>query len=144
MASLNRREVQPNFERLWHACLDEESRIQSRSVPPPEKNQALVVKTKKGKNPSLHQDHSKEPRGKHSFKSRVKCYNSGNLGHYAWERRKPSNKNWLRKKHHVSIATKEEQPQQKRSKVGTKNPSQGKEYYLASTLSSPTFNFSDS
>ena len=47
LASVNGREVQPNFERLWHDCLDEESRIQSRSGPPPDKNQALVVKTKK-------------------------------------------------------------------------------------------------
>ena len=45
---------------------------------------------------------------------------------------------------HVLVATEEEQPQQKRSRVETKNPDQGKEYYLASTLSSPTSNFSDS
>ena len=50
-ASVNGREVQPNFERLWHDCLDEESRIQSRSGPPPDKNHALVIEAKKGKNP---------------------------------------------------------------------------------------------
>ena len=126
MVSINGREVQLNFERLWHDCLDEESSIQSRSGPPPDKDQALVVKTKKGKNPPPHKDNSKEPRGKHSFKSRVKCYNYGKLGHYAWECRKSSNKNWHRKKHHVLVATEEEQPQQKRSRGETKNLDQGK------------------
>ena len=38
LASVNGREVQPNFERLWHDCLDEESKIQSRPEPPPNKN----------------------------------------------------------------------------------------------------------
>ena len=61
LASVNGRGIQPNFERLWHDCLDEQSRIHSRSKPPPDKNQALVVKTKKGKNPPAHKDNSKEP-----------------------------------------------------------------------------------
>ena len=126
LASLYGRGIQPNFERMRHDCLDEESRIQSRFVPPLEKNQALAIKTKKGKNPSPHKDNSKEPRGKYSFKTRVKCYNCGRHGHYAWECRKSSNKSWHRRKNHVSVATEEEQPQQNRSRVETKNLDQGK------------------
>ena len=49
-ASLNGREIQPNFERLWHDCIEEEGRIQIRSEPPPEKVHALATKTKKRKN----------------------------------------------------------------------------------------------
>ena len=49
LATVNGREVQPNFERLWHNCLEEEGRIQSRAGSPPEKDHALATKTKKGK-----------------------------------------------------------------------------------------------
>ena len=61
LASVNEREVQPNFKRLWQDCLDEESRIQSRSGPPPNTNLALAVKTTKGKNPLPHKENSQEP-----------------------------------------------------------------------------------
>ena len=37
LASINGRGDQPNFERLWHDCLDQESRIQSRSGPHPKR-----------------------------------------------------------------------------------------------------------
>ena len=67
MASINGREVQPNFERLWHDCSDKEGRIQSRCGPPLEKDHALVAKTKKGKNFPPHKGNSKEPQGKYSF-----------------------------------------------------------------------------
>jgi hypothetical protein len=33
LSSVNRREVQPNFERLWHDCLEEEGRLKSRNEP---------------------------------------------------------------------------------------------------------------
>ena len=100
---VNGREVQPNLERSWHDCLDEESRIQSRSGPLPDKNHALVVKTKKGKNPPQDKDNSKEPQGKYYFKQKVRCYNCGKLSHYAREFRKPPNKNSHRRKYHASV-----------------------------------------
>ena len=114
LASVNGREFQPNIERSWHDCLDKEGRIHSRSGPPPEKDHALVFKTKKGKTLPPHKDNSKEPQGKYSFKLKVKCYNCGNIGHYARERRKPPNKNRHRKKHHFSVAIEEQKTQQKR------------------------------
>ena len=32
LSGINSRETQPDFERLWHDCLQEEGRIQSRIV----------------------------------------------------------------------------------------------------------------
>ena len=49
MVVLNRREVQLKFDRLWHDCLEEEGRIQSRSGPPTKKDHKKAAKTKKGK-----------------------------------------------------------------------------------------------
>ena len=45
---VNGREVLPNFERLWHDCLKEEGRIQSRPAPPPKKDHAPTIKAMKG------------------------------------------------------------------------------------------------
>ena len=49
LASLYGRGIQPNFERMWHDCLDEESRIQSRSGPPPEKESSSSRQNKERK-----------------------------------------------------------------------------------------------
>ena len=64
LASVNGREFQPNFKSLWHDCLGEEGRIQSRSGPPSENYHALIAKEKKGKNLPQHKDNGKEPQGK--------------------------------------------------------------------------------
>jgi hypothetical protein len=45
LASVNGRESQPNFERLWHDCLEEEGRINSRYDYPIVKDHALAAKT---------------------------------------------------------------------------------------------------
>ena len=45
---LNAREVQPNFERLWHDCLQEEWRIQSKTSFFKEKI-TLMTRMKRGK-----------------------------------------------------------------------------------------------
>lgn len=42
LVAFNCREVQLNFERLWHDCLQEESRIQTRVGPAHEENFALA------------------------------------------------------------------------------------------------------
>jgi hypothetical protein len=33
LSGINARETQPNFERMWHDCLQEEGRIQCRATP---------------------------------------------------------------------------------------------------------------
>jgi hypothetical protein len=49
LLSVNGREVQPNFERLWHDCLEEEGRLKSRNEPSTVKDHALSTKAKKWK-----------------------------------------------------------------------------------------------
>jgi hypothetical protein len=44
LASVNGRESQPNFERLWHDCLEEEGRLNSRNDHSILKDHALAAK----------------------------------------------------------------------------------------------------
>ena len=50
LASISGRENQPNFDRLWHDCLEEEGRTSCKETK--EGNLALTAKTKKLKRPS--------------------------------------------------------------------------------------------
>jgi hypothetical protein len=47
LSSVNGKEVQPNFERLWHDCLEEEGRLKSRNEPSMVKDRDLSAKAKK-------------------------------------------------------------------------------------------------
>jgi hypothetical protein len=49
MVGINAREKQPDLERLWHDCLQEEERIQSRNGTSKEANLALAARTRKGR-----------------------------------------------------------------------------------------------
>jgi len=49
LARITVREIQPDFQRLWYDCLQEEGRIQSRIGSSKEDHIALTAKTKKGK-----------------------------------------------------------------------------------------------
>ena len=86
LVAVNGCEVQPNFERLWHDCLQEESRIQTRVGPSHEENLALAANTKKGKGKKLFQNN----KGKGNFKGKPKYdmwkiiyYNCSKPKHYA-------------------------------------------------------------
>jgi hypothetical protein len=46
---INARENQPDSERLWHDCLQEEGRIQSRNGTSKEENLALTTRTRRGR-----------------------------------------------------------------------------------------------
>ena len=73
MAAISGREVQPNFERLCHDCLEEEGRIQRRASGVKEWNLALASKTKKF-NKSFHPNKKeKKPQSKHLDVFKIEC-----------------------------------------------------------------------
>ena len=51
LASVNGRESQPTFERLWHDCLQDEGHMTSRSGTATDDTVALATKTRRGRNP---------------------------------------------------------------------------------------------
>jgi hypothetical protein len=112
LSSVNGREVQPNFERLWHDCLEEEGRLKSRNEPSTVKDHALSVKAKKWKRFPQYKDKGKKLKGKHSHShlSKVKCFNCNKLGHYAKDYRNPPLQQKRKCRCHASVATEEEEP----------------------------------
>ena len=93
LSFVNGREIQINFERLWHDCLEEEGRIKSRNVPSTIKDHALSIKAKKWKMFPQQKGKAKKPQGKHSHfhshLSKVRCFNYKRLDHYAKYCRNP-------------------------------------------------------
>jgi len=83
MALVSGRENQPNFDRLWHDCLEEEGRVQSNVIGTKEGNLALTAKTRKFKKHSPQKKKGKKPQGKHIDVSKVECYNCYKIGHFA-------------------------------------------------------------
>jgi hypothetical protein len=139
LASVNGREAQPNFERLWHDCLEEEGKIKSKNEPSTVKYHALSSKAKKWKKFPQHKGRGKQPQGKHSHPhshlSKVRCFNCNNLGHYAKDSKNPPVKQKQKGRFHASVATEEEESQRKRTRVVSKEQEQRRESYFVSTLS---------
>jgi hypothetical protein len=130
LSSVNGREVQPNFERLWHDCLGEERRLKNINGPSTVKDYALSAKAKKWKRFPQRKGKGKKPQGKHSHSyshlSKVRLFNCNKIGHYAkYCRNPPSHQKW-KGRFHASIATEEEEPQRKRTRVATKEQEQRK------------------
>jgi hypothetical protein len=140
LSSVNGREVQLNFERSWHDCLEEEGRIKSRNEPSTVKDHALSAKAKTWKRFPQHKGKGKKPQGKlshpHSHLSKVRCFNCNKLGHYAKDCRNPPSKQKRKGKFHASVAAEEEEPQRKRTRAASKEQEQRRESYRVSSLSS--------
>jgi hypothetical protein len=136
LSSVNGREVQPNFERLCHDCLEEESRLKSINEPSTVKGHALLGKARKWKKFPQHKGKGKKPQGKHSHShlTKIRCFNCNKLGHYAKDCRNPPSQQKRKGRFHASVATKEEEPQRKRTIAVTKEQEQRRESYLVSSL----------
>jgi hypothetical protein len=140
LASVNGREVQPNFDRLWHDCLEEEGK--SRNESSLLRDHVLSAKTKKWKKFPQTKGKGKKPQGKLSHLnphlSKVKCFNCNKLGHYARDCRNPLSQQKRRGRFQVSVATEEakpqEEPQRRQTRAATKEQEQQREYYLISAL----------
>jgi hypothetical protein len=112
LSSVSGREIQPSFERLWHDCLQEESRTATRSEPTKEEHSALASRFK-GKKVTFQKGSQKKSNTKGMFKgknidtSKIKCFSCNKLGHFArdcWYRKKNPRKG----KHYASIAEDDE------------------------------------
>ena len=87
-------EEKPKFERFWYEYLQEEGRIQSKSVYTKEENLALTTRMKKGKRHFSQKNflHSnKKLFNKYFDNSKVRCYNYDKKGHYAKECKEEKN-----------------------------------------------------
>ena len=89
LAIVSGRETQPNFDRLWHNCLEEEGRIQSRANGAKEGNLALIAKIKKFKKPFPPKKKEKKPQGKQLDASKIECFICHKMRHYARDCRQP-------------------------------------------------------
>jgi hypothetical protein len=134
LSSVNGREVQPNFKRLWHDCLEEEGRLKSINEPSTVKDHALSAKAKKWKKFTQHKGKGKYSHP-HSHLSKVICFNYNKLDHYEKDCRNPPSQQKRKGRFHASVATEEEEPQRNRTKFVTKEQEQCKESYLVSALS---------
>jgi hypothetical protein len=142
LSSVSGREIQPTFERLWHDCLQEESRTATRSEPTRGEHSALASRFKGKKKVTFHKGSQRKSNTKGMFKgksidtSKIKCFNCNKLGDFAkdcWFRKKNSRKG----KHHASIVEDDESKRKQKSPPNERE--NRKEYYLVSALSNSVF-----
>ena len=117
LVAVSGRESQPNFDRLWHDCLEEKGRIQSKTNSSKEGNLALTAKTKKFKKPFPPKNKEKKPQGKQLDVSKIQCFNSHKMGHYARDCRQ--SKKRFKRSFQASTAE-EEEPKKKKSAKSSK------------------------
>ena len=107
MAAVSGRETQPNFNRLWHDCLEEEGRVQCKAIGAKEVNLALTAKTRKFKKHSPQKGKGKKPQGKHSNAPSLECFNCHKIGHFAKDCSRPKRK--FKRRFQASAAEEEEE-----------------------------------
>jgi len=136
LSCVNPRENQPNLERLWHDCLQEEGRIQNRSGPSNEENISLTTNTKKGKGKkfSFQKNKGRKFKGKRKANdlSKIRCFNCQKFSHYAKDCLDQRGK--YKGKHHACATDMEDEPQRKKARESTRDQDTWKEYYLISIL----------
>ena len=84
LVAVNGRGVEPSFEKLWHDCLHEESRIKTRVGPVLQENLALAANMKKGKGKKFpRKNKGKGIQKPKSDLSKIICYTCNKPGHYS-------------------------------------------------------------
>ena len=71
LSSVSGREIQPTFERLWHDCLQEESRTTTRRKPTKEEHSALASIFKGRKKDTFQKGSQRKPKIKGTFKGNI-------------------------------------------------------------------------
>jgi len=113
LVAVNGRGVEPSFEKLWHDCLHEESRIKTRAGLVLQENLALVANMKKGKGKKfLQKNKGKGIQKSKSDMSKIICYTCNKPGHYSKDCFSGKRKG----RHHASTTEASEEPQGKRSR----------------------------
>ena len=147
LSSVTRRENQPDFQRLWHDCLQEEGRIQIKSGPPKEDHAALATKFSKRKRSFAPKKFQKDKtsagfKGKKFDISKVRCFSCQKLGHFAKDCRSKKQRGF-KGKHHAST-TAEGEDESRKSKRTSSPQEKKKDYLLVSALSGNIVNNKDS
>ena len=107
MVAVNGRGVEPSFEKLWHDCLHEESRIKTRAGLVHEENLALATSMKKGKGKKfLRKNKGKGNQKPKSDMLKIICYTCNKPGHCAKDCFSGKRKG----RYHASIAEANEEP----------------------------------
>jgi hypothetical protein len=139
MSGINARETRPNFERLWHDCLQEEGRIQCKTGSSKEDNIALTARTKKGKRfPSRKKLSIQKEKDSGGYKdkdfdiSRVRCFNCQKKAHFA--RNSSKSRKGHKDKFYVVVAAKEERTYRRKPREVSSDQKTRKEYYPFSAL----------
>ena len=117
LAIVSGREKQPNFDRLWHDCLEEEGRVQNKATGTKEGDLALTTKTREFKKPSTQKRKGKKPQGKRFDAPSLECFNCHKIGNFSKECRQPK-MNFKRR--FQASAVEEEEPRKKKNTKTTK------------------------
>ena len=84
LVAVNGRGVEPSFEKLWHDCLHEQSKIKTRFGNVLQENLALAANMKKGKGKKFLRKNKGKGIQKSKFDmSKIICYTCNKPGHYS-------------------------------------------------------------